>query len=58
MPEAVSDPRRNVSSLSDALPFALFPVRIETRFGTVGSGESTQHKLWVRIIDRPLTLTA
>jgi hypothetical protein len=46
---AFSDPRRNVSSLSDALPFALFPVRIETRFGTVGSGESTQHKLWVRI---------
>src|SRR5262245_8991316 len=28
-----SDPRRNVSFLSDALPFALFPVRIETRFG-------------------------
>src|SRR5258708_5007227 len=44
-----SDPRRNVSFLSDALPFALFPVRIETRFGTVGSGDVTQHQLWVRI---------
>jgi hypothetical protein len=44
-----SDPRRNVSFLSDTLPFALLPVRIETRFGTVASGDSTQHQLWVRI---------
>src|SRR6267154_6233878 len=40
-----SDPRRNITSLSDSLPFLLMPVRIETRF--VNAGEL--HQLWVRI---------
>jgi hypothetical protein len=40
-----TDPRRNVSQLSDQSPFLLLPVRVETRF--VQSGESPQ--LWVRI---------
>jgi hypothetical protein len=44
-----TDPRRNVGSLSDAAPFALLPVRLETRFATVGSGDGTKHQLWVRI---------
>jgi hypothetical protein len=44
-----TDPRRNVGQLADASPFALFPVRLETRFKTVGSVDSTRHQLWVRI---------
>lgn len=43
--EVFSDPRKNVSSFPDSLPFLLMPVRIETRF--VKSGEVPQ--LWVRI---------
>jgi hypothetical protein len=46
---AFSDPRRNVSSLSDESPFVLFPLRLETRFAAVGSGDGTKHQLWVRI---------
>ena len=44
-----TDPRQNVARLSDRSPFALFPIRIETRFATVGGGDSPQHQLWVRI---------
>jgi hypothetical protein len=46
---AFTDPRRNVGSLSDASPFALLPVRLETRFATVGGGDAIRHQLWVRI---------
>jgi hypothetical protein len=42
-----TDPRTNLAALSDALPFLLFPVRVETRFKT--SGEPPQSQLWVRI---------
>ncbi|MGH9495387.1 MAG: hypothetical protein ACRD3B_10345, partial [Candidatus Sulfotelmatobacter sp.] len=42
---AFSDPRRNLSTLSDQLPFFLFPVRVETRFMSSGN----QAQLWVRI---------
>src|SRR5258708_8156869 len=45
-----SDPRHNIGSFSDALPFLLFPVRIETRFVNAGD----QHQLWVRV-DRKST---
>lgn len=41
-----TDPRRSVVELSDAMPFALLPVRLETRFTTVGDGRK---QLWVRI---------
>lgn len=44
-----TDPRTNVGQLSDAAPFALFPVRIETRFVTKGEGAQRKHQLWVRI---------
>lgn len=44
-----TDPRRNVSLLSDASPFALLPLRLETRFATVAGGDGTKHQLLVRI---------
>ena len=40
-----TDPRANLAALSDALPFLLFPVRVETRFKITGE----QPQLWVRI---------
>ena len=47
---AFTDPRQNVGSLSDALPFVLFPVRIETRFASAaGSRDAAKRQLWVRI---------
>ena len=51
-----TDPRQNVDRLSDAIPFLLFPVRIETRFRTVVAqappgiaAPPVKHQLWVRI---------
>jgi hypothetical protein len=44
-----TDPRNNIGRLSDASPFLLFPVRLETRFATVGSGDFIRRQLWVRI---------
>jgi hypothetical protein len=44
-----SDPRQNVGSLSDASPFVLFPVRIETRFASAGGRDGAKRQLWVRI---------
>jgi len=44
-----SDPRRNVSSLNDASPFILFPVRTETRFASAGGRGAAKRQLWVRI---------
>ena len=48
---AFTDPRINASRLDDAVPFALFPVRLETRFASVPSrdGDGVQPQLWVRI---------
>jgi len=46
---AFSDPRQNVSSVSDASPFVLFPVRIETRFASAGGRDGAKRQLWVRI---------
>jgi hypothetical protein len=47
--EAFTDPRTNASRLSDDSPFALLPVRLETRFASVDSGSQKKHQLWVRI---------
>ncbi|HEX7312061.1 MAG TPA: hypothetical protein VF232_12880, partial [Gaiellaceae bacterium] len=46
-----SDPRQNVERLSDRSPFALLPVRVETRFVQVGGdGEAApRNQLWVRV---------
>ena len=44
-----TDPRKNISALSDGFPFLLFPVRLETRFKKVEGSNGTQHQLWVRI---------
>ncbi|MFL5897129.1 MAG: hypothetical protein ACJ76D_01490 [Solirubrobacterales bacterium] len=44
-----SDPRRMVGQLPDRSPLALLPVRIETRFATVGEGGESRRQLWVRI---------
>ena len=50
-----SDPRRGAGGLSASSPFLLFPVRIETRFRTVGAEAvpgavaALRHQLWVRI---------
>jgi hypothetical protein len=44
-----SDPRRNVARLSDRSPFAMLPVRIETRFADAGGPDAPRPQLWVRI---------
>ncbi|MVM29219.1 hypothetical protein GO755_04180 [Spirosoma sp. HMF4905] len=44
-------PQRQISQLTDDLPFVLFPVRIETHFHT----EGTVHELWVRIYPDEIT---
>jgi hypothetical protein len=42
-------PRQNVGQLSDASPFVLFPIRLETRFKQISCGDVARHQLWVRI---------
>jgi hypothetical protein len=44
-----TDPRLNVDRLSDRSPFALMPVRLETRFVRVPDGELVRDELLVRI---------
>ena len=44
-----SDPTTGIEKLDDAFPIALFPLRIETRFKTIQSGQAAQHQLWVRV---------
>jgi hypothetical protein len=44
-----TDPREHVTHFSDQLPFLLLPVRVETRFATLGASEAVLHQLWVRI---------
>jgi hypothetical protein len=47
--ETFTDPRRNAGLLDDGIPFALLPVRIETRFMSVADGELARDELWVRV---------
>jgi hypothetical protein len=44
-----TDPRRTIGRLPDRSPLALLPIRIETRFATVGGSGEAKHQLWVRI---------
>jgi len=44
-----TDPRVGASMLDDATPFLLFPLRIETRFGSVTNRGSTRPQLCVRV---------
>jgi hypothetical protein len=46
-----TDPRSNVERLSDRSPFALLPVRVETRFVELkgDAAPAPRHQLWVRI---------
>jgi hypothetical protein len=46
-----SDPRTHADKLDDALPIALFPLRLETRFKTIArdNADGRQLQLWVRI---------
>ena len=45
----LEDPTKQVEQLSDAYPFLLFPLRIETRFKKVVANGVVQNQLWVRI---------
>lgn len=48
--EPFTDPRLQLSQLSDEYPILLFPVRLETRFKKIQQpGGGVQHQLWVRI---------
>jgi hypothetical protein len=47
--EAFTDPRVGTPMLDDATPFLLFPLRIETRFGTAMEHGVTKAQLWVRV---------
>jgi hypothetical protein len=40
---------QNIGRLSNRFPFALLPVRVETRFATIGGDDQQQQQLWVRI---------
>lgn len=47
--EAFTDPRVGAPMLDDATPFLLFPLRIETRFGTAMEHGVPKAQLWVRV---------
>jgi hypothetical protein len=42
-------PQEQVTSLDDAFPFLLFPVRLETRFMQVEAHNPRRHQLWIRV---------
>ena len=44
-----TDPRRYVAELGDDVPFALLPVRLETRFSAAGLNGVPGPQLWIRI---------
>ena len=50
--EAFSDPRNAIARLDDGIPLLLLPLRIETRFKTIGGGlpgAAAHSELWVRV---------
>ena len=46
---ALIDPADAVRLLPDDVPIALFPLRLETRFATVGAGPTAQRYVYVRV---------
>jgi hypothetical protein len=44
-----SDPRSSAQMLDDAMPLLLFPLRLETRFGTIMQDGVLKTQLWVRV---------
>lgn len=44
-----TDPRNNIARLSDRTPILLMPLRIETRFKTLGDANENRNELWVRV---------
>lgn len=49
--EEWTDPRQHTEKMNDDFPVMLFPLRLETRFKTVGGrdGQQQQQQLWVRV---------
>jgi hypothetical protein len=47
--EQFSDPRSGIERFNDSIPILMMPVRLETRFKTVGSANDRNDQLWVRI---------
>lgn len=47
--EKWADPRQHAGKMSDNIPVMLFPLRIETRFKSIGTGAGEQKQLWVRV---------
>jgi hypothetical protein len=45
----LADPAEQVEELNDAFPILFFPLRIETRFKTLGAGPQAKSQLWVRV---------
>jgi hypothetical protein len=43
------DPKEASKQLDDQIPLLLFPVRMETRFKTLGEGAEAKSQLWVRV---------
>ncbi|MBD1857944.1 MULTISPECIES: hypothetical protein [Leptolyngbya] len=43
------DPRQQVERLSDDYPILLLPLRLETRFKTITTNNTTRTELWVRV---------
>ena len=47
--ETFTDPRKTIAQLDDGVPLMLLPLRVETRFKTIGGGRAERHELWVRV---------
>jgi hypothetical protein len=47
--EEWTDPREHIEKMNDDFPVMLFPLRLETRFKTVGGRDGQRQQLWVRV---------
>ncbi len=47
--EEWTDPRQHTEKMNDDFPVMLFPLRLETRFKTVGGRDGQRKQLWVRV---------